>query len=172
MQKARILIAIAVLLAAGTAEAEVAPQTNVVVYTRNTTSGVISTSGAGSVNLLDAVALNSAAASLTVIIPTGKKVSEVEVDLQITTDGGLTAVTATISCNKVGSVYATRTTESCASGTCTLYQKTWTYGPTTGDVISIQYDARTCENVKVIINDAGADAGDTVVLNAQGVTGL
>lgn len=157
----------------------VAPQTNVTVYTRTAGSGsaaTIGTSGAGNVNLLNDAALNgTVATTLTVIIPTARRVSKLEADIHLTTDGGLSALAVTILCSKdEGATYSYRLTESCAAGTCAVYKKVYAYstGLTTGDILSFEYDARTCTHVKISVDDTGADAGDTIKLRAQGVVGL
>lgn len=127
---------------------------------------------------LSGVALNAAAASRTVTIyladlPSGRNSrgwGKLLFGVQYTYSAA-SAVTAQFTCSYDGTTYYRRTTRSCSSGTCTLYEQTDSNPVSASQDFEIEYDVRGCAAVKILLAGTGAGAGDLVTTQAVIVAG-
>jgi hypothetical protein len=129
-------------------------------------------------NLLEAVALNGAAATRTITLTLGdsnpgsaKGWSKLRVSVFYTYSAA-TTVTAQLSCSQDGTNYAILQTRNCSAGTCTLSDATDSKATGNADrQPMMEFDIRGCQKAKVVFGGAGAGAGDLVNVQAVAIAG-
>lgn len=125
---------------------------------------------ANSFLLLDDIALNATAADRTITLTLDRKYAKVVIGIDFEHNAA-TTVTATPTVSYDGSVFFSKTTKSCASGTCTVYQRTDS-NPVSGDEeFELEFDVRGLEKLKIVFAGASAGASDTIDVQAVAVVG-
>lgn len=134
-------------------------------------SGLRFRTAGGSVDLLSGVALNAAAATRTITVPTGLKFGKLRVGVAYTYSAA-TTVTATMTCSMDGTTYYRLMSRSCTLGACDDYKLTDTYTTSAASQdYMLEYDVRGCNSVKVLFGGAGAGAGDLITVQATAIVG-
>lgn len=130
------------------------------------------TTAAGSVNLLDGIACNAAAAARTITLPLGSTMARAEVFVYFTY-AAATSVSFTPTCSMdSGTTYANYTSRSCSSGTCTVSEMVDSNSTGGADFdVKLVYDTAACDNFKLVIACTGGGASDTFIVQAASLSG-
>lgn len=128
--------------------------------------------------MLSGVALNATASTRTVTInlgdlPAGRDGEgwgKLRFGIQHT-NSAATTVTAQFTCSYDGTTYYRRTTRSCASGTCSVYEQTDSNAVSGDQDFELEYDIRGCAKIQILLGGASAGASDLVTTEAVVIVG-
>lgn len=135
----------------------------------DTVQQVFHVTAAGSQNLLNGVACSAAEADLTVTLTLKSGLARTELSVFFTDTDSSTTFTVTPTCSMDASTYASYTTRSCASGTCTVTAMSDSFAA--GDAnYKVSYDVSPCKSVKFVLA-CSASNSDSFIVQAVSLTG-